>query len=108
MISEPREMFGARVYLSISTRVLQSEGDTNLTRVHIVFQTRCDPHSHGVFGVRGSVTSSRPVLCVWCALRDLFSLLRKMPGHIEHLTNFKLYLHDMLITGHSCYLVWVQ
>src|SRR5210317_2446219 len=105
MISQPHEMFGTCMYLSISTRVLQSEGDTNLTRVHIVFQTRCDPHSHGVFGVCGSVSATRPVLCVWCALLDLFSLLCKMPGHIEHLNNFKLYLHDMLITRHSCYLV---
>ena len=102
MISQPYQVFGACMHLAISTSVFEGQGDPNLTRVDIVFETRTHPHGHGVFRVCGAVPSSLPILRVGCVFLDVLLLIRKEPSCIEHLTNLQLNLDHMLITGHVC------
>src|SRR6056300_247598 len=102
VISQPREMFRTSVHLTISTSVLEGQSDPNLTRVDIVFEARSNPHGHGMLGVCGSVPPPLPILRVGCMFLDILLLIRKEPSCIEHLTNFQLDLHNMLITRHMC------
>jgi hypothetical protein len=98
VISQPHQMFRTRVYLTISTSVLKGQSDSNLTCVDIVFETRTDPHRHGMLGVCGTIASPFPIFGERCVFFDVLLLVRKEPRSVQHLTNFQLNLHDMLVT----------
>jgi hypothetical protein len=88
------------MHLTISTRVLEGQSDPNLTRIDIVFESRTDPHRHGMLGVCGAVPSPLPIFGKGCVFFDVVLLVRKEPCRIQHLTNLQLNLDDMLVTGH--------
>jgi hypothetical protein len=98
VISQPHQMFRTRVYLTISTSVLKGQSDSNLTCVDIVFETRTDPHRHGMFRMCGTIPSPFPILRIGCVFLDVLLLVRKEPRSVQHLTNLQLNLDNMLVT----------
>src|SRR5210317_45823 len=100
VIHQPREVFCTRVYLTISTSVLEGKSHSNLARIHIVFEARTNPHGHRMFLMCGAVSSTFSILCVRCVFVNIVFLIREVPSSVEHLTNFQLNLHHMLVTRH--------
>src|SRR5210317_2314550 len=102
MISQPYQMFSTTVYLTISTSVFKGQSDSNLTHVDIVFETRANPHCHGMLRMCGAVPSPFPILRIGCVFLDVLLLVRKEPRSVQHLTNLQLNLDNMLVTRHVC------
>src|SRR6056300_871225 len=95
---QPLQVSRTCVHFSISTRVLEGQSDPNFTRVHIVFETRPDPHGHGMFLVCWAVPATRSIFCKRSGcMYDIFFFC-KVPCGIQHLTNLQLNLDDMLVT----------
>ena len=84
--------------LTISTRILEGQSDPDFTHVHIVFETRANPHGHGVFRVCGTIPSPLTILGEWRESTDNIFLIRKEPCRVQHLTNLQLNLYHMLVT----------
>ena len=97
VVSQPYQVFGACMHLTISTGVLEGQSDSNFTRVDIVFETRTHPHRHGMFRMCGTIPSPFPIFSVGCIFLDVLLLVRKEPRSVQHLTNLQLNLDDMLV-----------
>src|SRR6056300_1127999 len=97
MVSKPHQMLRTCMHFTISTSVLKGQCDSNFTCVDVVFETRTNPHSHGVLRVSRAIPSPLPIFGEGCVFFDVILLVRKEPCRIQHLTNFQLNLDDMLV-----------
>ena len=100
VIHQPCEMFRTRVNLTIPTRVLESQSHPNLARIHVVFETRTNPHRHRMLLVSRFVAPSLSIFGVWCVFMYIVFLIGEVPSSIEHLANFQLDLDHMLVARH--------
>ena len=100
VIHQPCEMLSASVNLTIPASVLEGQSHPNLARVHIIPETRTNPHRHRMLLVSRFVSPPLPIFGVRCVFVYVVFLIGEIPSCVEHLANFQLDLDHMLVARH--------